>query len=424
MKKVSAPANANWSRARIEELLRSEAFNYQAIGLPYGLTTGGHDRSSTADAILPDDMSEQSFLDVGCSLGYFCFEARRRGAGRVVGMDLDSDNVRKGRILADILGQPVDFRLGDIESAPIGGHFDQVICLNVLHHLANPILGLDRLIAATNRTLVLELATFGAHDRRKLGMNWLQQRLLSRLPALVVEHGTADEGVKQFYITERAIENLLRYRRGCFASVEIVPSPFKERFLVVAQKRRIGRLMVVSGPTCSEMEAVIKHLLDRKVPQVEGFLGVDGVGRWAAPVLFADRYHEPQIPHQNELIFDYDFMRPFSNGAGTFAHDPALDVLETAESTATVTVWMPPERLVMNTQNALSSASGRSHKRLARLLGEYSDPTRLIAHYRAWFKYVTGKNSVHRVLLMKDGTATLMTVKQWERTIAQPMLEI
>ena len=74
-------APSTWSRERIEELLRSESFDYQAIPLPHGLNTGtGHDRSSTAEAILPKDMSGQSFVDLGCSLGFFCFEAARRGA--------------------------------------------------------------------------------------------------------------------------------------------------------------------------------------------------------------------------------------------------------------------------------------------------------------------------------------------------------
>src|SRR4029078_5360632 len=144
---------------------------------------------------------------------------------------IDQENVRKASVLADILGEDVEFARHDIEKGLPGEKFDHVLCLNVLHHLSDPILGLDRLIAAAGRRLILEIATIGAHDRRKLGMNWLQLKLLGKLPALIVGTGTADYRVKQFYLTSKAIENLLRYRRGCFASIEIRPSPFKERFL-------------------------------------------------------------------------------------------------------------------------------------------------------------------------------------------------
>lgn len=414
MTEVSAPASTSWSREKIEELLRSEPFNYQAIPLPYGLSTGGHDRSSTAKAILPDDMTGQSFLDVGCALGYFCFEARRRGAGRVVGFDLEIDNVRKGRLLADILGQPVEFQLGDIEHGPIGESFDHVICLNVLHHLADPIQGLDRLIAATRRRLILELATFGAHDRRKLGMTLLQQRTLARLPALLVGRGTAGEGVKQFYITKSAIENLLRYRRGCFASVEIVPSTFKERFLVIATKRQIDKLMIVGSPMSSAMAPLVQKVIAGQQAEAARFLGLEG----KASVLRAENYHEPQTPHQPALAFDYDFMRPFTSGAGTFEHDPALDVIDTADKARAVTVWLPREQLIKAAEADIGKNDGKRRKQLVNLLGQYENPKHLAKHYRAWFQYLARKNVDHRILWMKPEGPMLLTLEEWERDVA------
>jgi SAM-dependent methyltransferase len=418
MTEVSIPADSPWTRERIEELLRSESFNYQAISLPYGLTTGGHDRSSTASAILPEDMSGQSLIDIGCALGFFCFEARRRGAERVVGLDLEVDNIRKGRILAEILGQPIDFQVGDIERTPIGEQFDHVICLNVIHHLADPILGLDRLIAATRRRLILELATFGVHDHRKLGLSWLQQKFLSRSPVLLVARGTAGEGVKQFYITETAIENLLRYRRGCFAKIDLVPSPFKERFLVIAHKRRTGSLMLVGSPHSSASAQIVREIQESKHPEATRFLGLKS----ATPLLRAEQYCEPQQPEQSELMFDYDFMRPFTSGASTFEHDPALDVIETAEQTRAVTVWMPRDRLVEAAQKDAQAASGRKRKQISRLLKQYRDPRQVARHYRAWFHYLSSKKVDQRVLWVRGDGATLVSVEQWEQDVGQPLL--
>ncbi len=414
-------AEQTWTRQRIEELLRSERFDYQAVPLPHGLRTSGHDRSGTARQIFPDDLSGQSVLDIGCSLGYFCFEARRRGAARVVGLDFDSENLRKGQILAEILGEPVEFRLGDVEKEPIGEEFDHVLCLNVLHHLADPILGLDRLIDTARRRLVLEVATFGRHDRRQLGINWLAQKFLAPAPAMMIGRGTAGEGVRQFYFTPSALENLLRYRRGCFAKVEFLPSSFKERFLVIAHKRRIGHLLAIAGPTASGKGTVIQRLLGRDWPAIESLLGPGSAGPWEA-MLSADRYHEPREPAQDRLIFEYDFMRPITTGAGTFAHDPALEVFATADRTTILTVWAPPEQLAHRLDATIAAATGRQRKQLARLRGEYADPRRLMERYRAWFRYTAGKSGDHRVVSMNAAEPVLERPEEWDRRIAQPLL--
>jgi 2-polyprenyl-3-methyl-5-hydroxy-6-metoxy-1,4-benzoquinol methylase len=419
MNEIAAPAKASWTRERIEEVLRSEPFNYQAIKLPFGLSTGGHDRSTTADIIFPEDMTGQNVLDIGSALGFFCFEARRRGASRVVGIDIDQENVRKASVLADILGEDVEFARRDIEKGLPDEKFDHVLCLNVLHHLSDPILGLDRLIAAASRRLVLEIATIGAHDRRKLGMNWLQQKLLGKLPALIVGTGTADYGVKQFYLTSKAIENLLRYRRGCFASVEILPSPFKERFLVIAHKRRIDRLLVVSGPIFSNVEGAIANLKAGRLPRAADF---DLARFSSAPVLAAENYHEPQAPHQEALVLSYDLMRPYANGAGTYDHDPSLDVIDGAKQASVLTVWAPPEELAAAARARHASATGRNRKRLSLVSGVYGNPAFVIDHYQAWFDYVAGKNCVQRVLLPGSDGPRLATVEEWRRDVAQPLL--
>jgi tRNA (mo5U34)-methyltransferase len=37
----------------------------------------------------PDDLQGASVLDIGCNAGYYSIELKRRGAGRVVGVDVD-----------------------------------------------------------------------------------------------------------------------------------------------------------------------------------------------------------------------------------------------------------------------------------------------------------------------------------------------
>ena len=58
-------SETSWSKADIEALLAREDFKYQNIELPFGLATGGEDRSKTARAILPDDLRGASVRDSG-----------------------------------------------------------------------------------------------------------------------------------------------------------------------------------------------------------------------------------------------------------------------------------------------------------------------------------------------------------------------
>ncbi len=408
------PAGGGWTEEKIRALLASEPFNYQAIDLPYGISTGGYDRQGTADQIFAGDWSGQSVLDVGCSLGYFLFEARRRGAGRAAGMDLSADNVRRGRILSEILQQPVEFRVGDIDNEPVGEVFDNVLCLNVLHHLTDPILGLNRLIDATRRRLVLEVATVGSHDRRKLGLSWLQSFVIEKLPVLFVGRGTAGEGIKQFYLTISAIENLLRFRRGCFASVTVKPSDFKNRFLVIAEKRQIGHLVVVGGPAGSGAQSFIDTLTKTPDRKYSTLLGTDVKG---ATVMEAANYHVPQTPHLDRLVLNYDLMRPTVSGAMTYDHDPALDAIETASKVTFLTLWVPPAVLKEGAAKSIAASLGRAKKRLARAYAHVADEAQLVSMYRNWIDYTASKGD-HWIVSMEGNEPKLFSPQVWQQTLA------
>ncbi|MFZ2868658.1 class I SAM-dependent methyltransferase [Zavarzinia sp.] len=234
--------NSSWSREQVETLLRSEPFGYQRIELPFGLATPGDDRRVTADRIFPADMTGKSVLDLGCNSGYFCFEALRRGATRVVGVDHSETAIRGARKLADCLGVTADFQVRDWNTAPLAGSFDYVLCLNVLHHLDNPMLVLDQLIAATKGSLVMEMAGLGFHTvRRRLSILPLFTVLFSRCPVIYVGRekkpaaGRERPKVK-YYITEAAMKNLLMRRLGDFSRVEHGKSQFKGRYLVIGHR--------------------------------------------------------------------------------------------------------------------------------------------------------------------------------------------
>jgi 2-polyprenyl-3-methyl-5-hydroxy-6-metoxy-1,4-benzoquinol methylase len=232
----SEPRSA-WTRERIAAMLERDDFSYQRIELPHGLhTPGRHDRSATARSIFPDDLRGKSVLDVGCRLGYFCFEALKRGASRVVGIDVEPESIRKARLLADCLGAEARFEVRDVEHEPPAERFDYVLCLNVLHHLANPIGSLERLAAVADERLVLEVAALRRRDRSKAHVSRMLAPLLARLPIIVVSPG-ADAQAQKFFVTASALENLLRNPRHGFTRVERLPSRHKGRYIEIAHKR-------------------------------------------------------------------------------------------------------------------------------------------------------------------------------------------
>src|SRR5687767_4494713 len=109
------PVPSEWSKDRIEQVLGANSFGYQNVPLPHGLDTGGDDRSGTAAVIFSEDLNGQSVFDLGCRFGYFCFFAEERGASRIRGVDIDPENIRKSRLLADMKGSAVQFDRFDIE---------------------------------------------------------------------------------------------------------------------------------------------------------------------------------------------------------------------------------------------------------------------------------------------------------------------
>lgn len=239
-----ARAAAPWSKARIERMLASGKFGYQRIDLPFGLHTPGEDRRATADIIFPEDLSGKSVVDLGCNHGFFCFEALRRGAARAVGYDHSKQIVRRANRLAEIKQAPAEISVRDLDAEPVKGRFDYVLCLNALHHFDNPLLQLERMMDATREVLVLEVAGFGMFDYlHSLEVSvWvaLSAWLLSKLPVVLVglvrtSHPGEPRRLK-YYFTRSAMRRIFSHHSDRFPQVDIVGSPFKSRFLVIARR--------------------------------------------------------------------------------------------------------------------------------------------------------------------------------------------
>ena len=139
---------------------------YHSMPLPFGIVTPGKEASTTRwpRLGLPEHLDGKSVLDIGAWDGFFSFEAERRGAGRVLATDHFSWSgegwgTKHGFDLArEALGSRVEEKDVDVlDLSPESvGLFDVVFFLNVLYHLPNPKLGLERVASVTRDLLVLE----------------------------------------------------------------------------------------------------------------------------------------------------------------------------------------------------------------------------------------------------------------------------
>jgi tRNA (mo5U34)-methyltransferase len=101
--------------------------------------------SHYADAI-PRDLTGKTVLDIGCNAGFYSIEMKRRGAARVVGIDVDEDYLAQARFAAEVSGVAIEFRkLTIYQIAELREQFDVVLFMGVLYHLRHPLLALDLL---------------------------------------------------------------------------------------------------------------------------------------------------------------------------------------------------------------------------------------------------------------------------------------
>jgi len=108
-----------------------------------------------ADAI-PADLSGRTVLDIGCNAGFYSMEMKRRGAARVIGIDLDEDYLRQARFAAEVEGLDIEFSNRSVyDVGALGERFDIVLFIGVFYHLRHPLLALDLIHEHVARDLMV-----------------------------------------------------------------------------------------------------------------------------------------------------------------------------------------------------------------------------------------------------------------------------
>jgi len=330
----------------LEYFLKFMTPGYQKVTLPSGISIGGISREKTAEIVFHQDVRGKSVLDVGCDIGYFCFEAVKRGAKKVVGVDVDPYRITVAKKLAKYLNAPVEFRVMDIEKQEFNEEFDIVICLNVLHHLKDPILALDKLAKITREVLILEVAGINRRDMAKIGIGRVKTLLFQKNPIIVVSRdGLSGKCTSQkFFISKEALKNLLLYHRNNFAKIDIIDSEFKNRYIAIGYKRKINKLLLIAGPTSVGKTTLIRRILKGEEMELIRRLGLDDISNWRA--VDADQLDGLDEKYIENLILHYDILRPWGRGPQVYEKDEALDLLDCSSHVIILTLWASPEVLV------------------------------------------------------------------------------
>lgn len=135
---------------------------HQRFELAPGLFTPGanHIDWLLTRSPLPASMVGMSVLDIGTTNGAMVFECERRGATRVVAVDIMGPEHFGFAALATLLDSKAEFvqasvyELADV----IGDQFDLIIFWGVLYHLRHPLLGLDSVRRLAKGRVLLETA--------------------------------------------------------------------------------------------------------------------------------------------------------------------------------------------------------------------------------------------------------------------------
>jgi len=395
---------------------------YQQFNLPGGQTASGRfDRTETCDLVFPRDMTGKTVLDVGTREGMFCFEALKRGARRAVGLEIFAEFVSRARKLAEILDLPAEFQQVDVDKQCPTEAFDDVLCLNLLHHVRDPFLLLERLIDLTRERLILEVAGMGSHEQKKLKLNWWRRLLfrgLRGLPVVFVNPNSLRRNRQKFYLSVDAVHCLLTEHRLVFSKVEVIPSPFKDRHILIAHKRRINHLIVVAGATSAGKTTLIDNLSRGQAPDVIDHLGIKDIKAWETldtyDIAKDDRTELPYV------IMHYDFL---SRLKWNFEHSQMiefLDIVRSAQNVTFLTIWTDPAQLREQFEENEIREHVRQHgtetknKKTLRLREDYKDPQTIINYYKSWFEFASTLSLKH-VVLSQTPVRRFLSVDEWQR---------
>ena len=190
---------------------------------------------------IPQDLKGASVLDIGCNGGYYSIQLKRRGAGRVLGIDVDDRYLNQARFAASTLGVEIEFEKRSVyEVDSLSEQFDYVFFMGVLYHLRYPLFALDKVITkvAEGGTLVFQTMLRGSSSTKAWEDDyqfWTTNVFSDPdWPAMYfVEHSYANDPTNWWIPNRAAAEAMLRS-----SGLEILEHPETETWICTPKTSR------------------------------------------------------------------------------------------------------------------------------------------------------------------------------------------
>jgi tRNA (mo5U34)-methyltransferase len=165
---------------------------------------------------IPEDLTGASVLDIGCNGGFYSIALKKRGAQRVVGVDIDDRYLNQARFAASVLGLEIEFEKRSVyEIDGLPGQFDYVFFMGVFYHLRYPVYALDKVVKKVGGKLVFQTMIRGSLEERawKDNYEFWNTKLFNDpdFPCMYfIEHKYADDPTNWFIPNRGGVEGILR----------------------------------------------------------------------------------------------------------------------------------------------------------------------------------------------------------------------
>lgn len=195
---------------------------------------------------IPEDLSGATVLDIGCNGGFYSIQMKRRGAERVLGIDVDDRYLNQARFAAETLGLDIEFKKLPIYSVDeLPGQFDYVLFMGVFYHLRYPLFALDKVIKKVQSTLVFQTMVRGSEEVRQWAEDypfWTKDIFFRpEFPAMYFIEKKYSHDPTNWWIPNRAaVEAALRS-----SGLELIAHPESETWICRPQQvQRDGRYVL------------------------------------------------------------------------------------------------------------------------------------------------------------------------------------
>ena len=195
---------------------------------------------------IPLDLSGATVLDIGCNGGFYSIEMKRRGASRVLAIDIDERYLNHAQFAAQTLDLQIEFRKCSVyQLDQITEQFDFVIFMGVFYHLRYPLWALDTVVKKVAGKLVFQTMLRGSTETRPRAENysfWHRDIFLEpSFPAMYFIEKKYSNDPTNWWIPNRAAAEAMLRSSG----LEIISHPEEETWICEPRRvKRNGRYVV------------------------------------------------------------------------------------------------------------------------------------------------------------------------------------